>query len=307
MGERSRICETTTSVASHNESEKMREPNTPAGALSRHKAADYLDISLRLLDELLSASLIPRLKIGRKTVVRVSDLDFYLAKLAARVEPATQKIFEFAIMYQTTVWSDRNDVKIAKGQVALLAALVAAKDHQASLDDATANLSDKFEDDGKWRGQITKGLQKDGLIEKDEAKNSRRVSRNGGLLWSWRLVDSGKAKLKIESLQRWIDGIEKPAKGLKMAELFLSGITADDLQAKVAAEVVELLLPILTAANEPRLVDGDRMAELADVSRPTIDRGVRNGTIPSLMFGRCRRFEPRAVFDALATAVEVEQ
>ena len=49
------------------------------------------------------------------------------------------------------------------------------------------------------------------------------------------------------------------------------------------------------------------MAELASVSRPTIDRGVKNGTIPSVMLGRCRRFEPRAVFDALAKAGEVEQ
>ena len=92
-----------------------------------------------------------------------------------------------------------------------------------------------------------------------------------------------------------------------MSEVYLSGITADDLQAKIASEVIEQLRPILSAASEPRLVDGDRMAELASVSRPTIDRGVRNGTIPSVMFGRCRRFEPRAVIDALATTGEVAE
>ena len=92
-----------------------------------------------------------------------------------------------------------------------------------------------------------------------------------------------------------------------MPELFLSGITADDLQARIAGEVVELLLPILTAANEPRLVDGDRMAELCGVSRPTIDRAVKSGSIPSVMLGRCRRFEPRAVFDALARTGEVQR
>lgn len=61
----------------------MRETSTaPAGALSRVLAAEYLSISVRLLDDLLTAGDIPRIKIGRKTLVRVCDLDAYLAKLA---------------------------------------------------------------------------------------------------------------------------------------------------------------------------------------------------------------------------------
>jgi excisionase family DNA binding protein len=52
------------------------------GALSRQDAASYLSISTRLLDDLLSAGEITRIKIGRKTLVRVCDLDDYLARLA---------------------------------------------------------------------------------------------------------------------------------------------------------------------------------------------------------------------------------
>ena len=52
-----------------------------AGALDRKGAASYLSISTRLLDDLLSAGTIPRIKIGRKTLVRVMDLDAYLARL----------------------------------------------------------------------------------------------------------------------------------------------------------------------------------------------------------------------------------
>ena len=55
------------------------------GALCRRRAAEYLSISTRLLDDLLSAGAIRRIKIGRKTLVRVIDLDAYLARLAGEV------------------------------------------------------------------------------------------------------------------------------------------------------------------------------------------------------------------------------
>ena len=51
------------------------------GALSRDKAAAYLSVSTRFLDDLLSSGKIPKLKAGRKTLVRVCDLDAYLASL----------------------------------------------------------------------------------------------------------------------------------------------------------------------------------------------------------------------------------
>ena len=53
----------------------------PVGALSRQQAANYLSISRRKLDELLAAGRIKRLKCGRKTLVRIIDLDKFLAEL----------------------------------------------------------------------------------------------------------------------------------------------------------------------------------------------------------------------------------
>ena len=61
------------------------ETATKPGALDRAGAAHYLSISTRLLDDLLSAGAIPKLKLGRKTLVRVCDLDRYLAELAGEV------------------------------------------------------------------------------------------------------------------------------------------------------------------------------------------------------------------------------
>ena len=58
----------------------------PGGALSRAKAAAYLDISTRLLDDLLTAGEIPKIKLRRKTLVRVCDLDAYLARLAGEAK-----------------------------------------------------------------------------------------------------------------------------------------------------------------------------------------------------------------------------
>ena len=87
-----------------------------------------------------------------------------------------------------------------------------------------------------------------------------------------------------------------------MADLILRDVDPETLRASIAAEVIAVLRPVLAEAHEPRLVGGDRMAELASVSRPTIDRKVRDGDIPSILIGRRRLFEPRAVIDALAAA-----
>ena len=57
------------------------------GAFDRRGAAEYLSISTRLLDDLLSAGAIRKVKIGRKTLVRKVDLDNYLARLANEAEP----------------------------------------------------------------------------------------------------------------------------------------------------------------------------------------------------------------------------
>ena len=48
------------------------------GALSRKKAAEYLAISTRKLDQLASSGEIPKGKHGTKTFFRITDLESYL-------------------------------------------------------------------------------------------------------------------------------------------------------------------------------------------------------------------------------------
>lgn len=71
--------------------QKQYEPSTvarrPAGALSRKDAASYLSVSTRQIDNYSSAGLIPRIKLGAKTVFRVSDLDAFLE---SRVRPSSE-------------------------------------------------------------------------------------------------------------------------------------------------------------------------------------------------------------------------
>lgn len=54
------------------------EAQKATGCLNRYQAAEYLSISTRLLDNLLSQKEIPKIKIGRKTLIRVVDLDSFL-------------------------------------------------------------------------------------------------------------------------------------------------------------------------------------------------------------------------------------
>lgn len=121
--------------------------------------------------------------------------------------------FEFIVGLQEAINNSEricNSLKIAKGQVELLQALLSKGNKRCTLDDATADLSLKFDDDGKWRGAVTLGLFTDGLIEQAGAENSKRPSRNRGLLRLWILLDESKARKRIESLQRWISERENP-------------------------------------------------------------------------------------------------
>lgn len=68
-----------------NTSDPFRTKTAPRGALSRQLAAEYLSVSTRLLDDLLTAGDLPKIKLGRKTLIRVCDLDALLAKLAGEV------------------------------------------------------------------------------------------------------------------------------------------------------------------------------------------------------------------------------
>lgn len=56
------------------------------GCLDRRQAADYLSISTRLLDRIASDGLIPKIKIGTKTLFRIADLDAFIATKVHRLE-----------------------------------------------------------------------------------------------------------------------------------------------------------------------------------------------------------------------------
>lgn len=64
---------------------KTQDTAPKPGALDRAGSARYLSISTRKLDEILSSGEIKKIKLGRKTLVRVCDLDAYLARLAGEV------------------------------------------------------------------------------------------------------------------------------------------------------------------------------------------------------------------------------
>lgn len=89
-----------------------------------------------------------------------------------------------------------------------------------------------------------------------------------------------------------------------MADLLLRDTDPDELRAAIVADLLAELRPLLAESSDPRLVGGDRMAELAGVSRPTIDRAVRDGLVPSVMIGRRRLFDPQRVIDSLASDSE---
>ena len=85
-----------------------------------------------------------------------------------------------------------------------------------------------------------------------------------------------------------------------MADLLLRDTDRAELIAEITTEVVAAIRPLLGEAQEPRLVDRHRMAELAGVSLPMVDRLTSAGDVPSVMIGRRRLYQPVAVIDALA-------
>lgn len=87
-----------------------------------------------------------------------------------------------------------------------------------------------------------------------------------------------------------------------MADLLLRDTDRAELVAEITAEVVAAIRPVLAEAAEPRLVDRQRMAELAGISVPMMDRITGEERVPSVLIGRRRMYRPAAVIEALTTA-----
>lgn len=60
----------------------MQKPNTYQAIFNVDEAADYLRISRASMWRLLRHDIIPRIRLGGRTVVRRSDIDAHLERLA---------------------------------------------------------------------------------------------------------------------------------------------------------------------------------------------------------------------------------
>jgi hypothetical protein len=89
---------------------------------------------------------------------------------------------------------------VAAGQIALLEALLRSADGTATVDDATSDLSAKFERGGKWRGSIPSRLARNRIIERIGDCKSDRPSRHRSYVSVWRLVDRARALHEIDRL-----------------------------------------------------------------------------------------------------------
>lgn len=77
------------------------------GALSRQQTAIYLSISLSEIDRLVRSNQIPKIKIGRRTLFRVVDLDAFLAKILPDSEKKGSKVSKRCPVYKKS--KDRVD------------------------------------------------------------------------------------------------------------------------------------------------------------------------------------------------------
>jgi excisionase family DNA binding protein len=66
-------------------SKSFTPPASVSGCLDRRESASYLSISTRLLDDLAAQGKLPRVKIGRKTLFRVADLDAFVDSKVQRL------------------------------------------------------------------------------------------------------------------------------------------------------------------------------------------------------------------------------
>ncbi|TWU33886.1 helix-turn-helix domain-containing protein [Novipirellula artificiosorum] len=89
-----------------------------------------------------------------------------------------------------------------------------------------------------------------------------------------------------------------------MPSLYLQDIDPDEFRRAIVSDVMRQLGSLLHESSEPRLVDGDRLAELLGVSRCSVDRLRADGKIPSVMIGRRRLYRPDAAIAALETRDE---
>jgi len=88
-----------------------------------------------------------------------------------------------------------------KCQLAMLDALLKSSNGIATICDATSDRTATFQDGGKWRGPAILALANANMIRGIGAANSRRLSRNRGLVRVWQLSDPDGAKQIAKQLR----------------------------------------------------------------------------------------------------------
>ena len=96
--------------------------------------------------------------------------------------------------------ANRQPGRVIAGKIAMLRALLESRDGTATIDDATADLAEPFDDGGKWRGSVTQSLSMAGIIEGNGVEKSDRPSRHRGYVTRWRLVNRRKGGLLLAQL-----------------------------------------------------------------------------------------------------------
>lgn len=122
--------------------------------------------------------------------------------------PGIRVLGESAKQVGMTRAADAKPEAVAAGQVAFLRVLLDAREGTATIDDATADLSECFEHGGKWRGSIPSALAKRGIIRRIGDRKSDRPTRHRGYVSVWQLVDREKAQSEIERLTAWLSAVE---------------------------------------------------------------------------------------------------
>ncbi len=64
---------------------------------------------------------------------------------------------------------------------------------------------------------------------------------------------------------------------------------------ELAQEVAKIVLAELKNSSQATELDSIEVAALLKVSKPTVERWTKDGTIPSYLVGRCRRYNRDAV------------
>jgi excisionase family DNA binding protein len=84
-----------------------------------------------------------------------------------------------------------------------------------------------------------------------------------------------------------------------MNEVFLRGVTAEELTNEIAEAVLHRIADKLSSSTERRLLGREETAERLGISVPKLDAMVQANEIPSKLLGKRRLFDIDAVIESI--------